>query len=263
MKKYFGICLFILLIVTKMALGQPSQYTTANAHSHNDYEQDLPFYNAYARHFGSIEADIWAVKGSLFVAHDKNEITPGRTFQELYLKPLINRIKTNRGKAYKNNQSLQLLIDFKSSYSDLIPLLMKCLQPYRKYFDQTINPDAVRIVISGNMPPPDSLYLYDPMFTFDGRLGNHYTERNVQRVKLVSADVQNLVTWKNDESLSTRQKEVLSEIIAHVHSKNQLIRFWGTPNTIQAYQDLMELKVDYIGSDDLSKLECWLRKIDK
>jgi len=261
--KYSGICLIIILIFTKTASAQPSHYTTANAHSHNDYEQDLPFYDAYARHFGSIEADIWAVKGSLFVAHDKDDISPGRTFQKLYLNPLVHRIKANGDKAYKNKQSLQLLIDFKSSYSDLMPLLLKSLEPYRKYFDPTLNPDAIRIVISGNMPPPDSLYHYDPMFTFDGRLSSHYTERNLRRVKLVSADVQKLVNWENNDSLSARGKQKLSRIIDRIHSNNQLIRFWGTPNTIKAYQDLMELKVDYIGTDDLSKLECLLSRIDR
>jgi hypothetical protein len=39
--------------------GQPITYAVSNAHSHNDYEQKIPFWIAYNHGFGSIEADIF------------------------------------------------------------------------------------------------------------------------------------------------------------------------------------------------------------
>jgi alkaline phosphatase len=39
-------------------------YTIANTHSHNDYEQPIPFWTAYNAQFGSIEADIFLIDGS-------------------------------------------------------------------------------------------------------------------------------------------------------------------------------------------------------
>jgi hypothetical protein len=42
-------------------------YTIANTHSHNDYEQRVPFWTAYNAQFGSIEADIFLVDGRLMV----------------------------------------------------------------------------------------------------------------------------------------------------------------------------------------------------
>src|SRR5699024_5314638 len=118
------------------------------------------------------------------------------TFEKLYLKPLLHRISVNGGQPYKNGQSLQLLIDLKSPYDKVLPLLEKELKPYERYFDIAENPDAVRIVISGNMPPADSLHVYDEIFTFDGRLGKDYPPEDFQRVTLVSANVQQLVSWK-------------------------------------------------------------------
>jgi alkaline phosphatase len=64
---------------------QPIKYTTANAHSHNDYENPTPFFVAFDNGFGSIEADIFAIGDSLFVAHNKQNIKPGRTLKNLYL----------------------------------------------------------------------------------------------------------------------------------------------------------------------------------
>lgn len=242
-------------------LAQPTHYTMENAHSHNDYEHALPFYDAYARHFGSIEADVWAVNDTLYVAHTRDEIVPGRTFYNLYLGPLIQVIKMNHGLAYKSGEQLQLLIDLKSSYTKVLPLLQKVLRPYRRYFDITHNAHAVRIVISGNMPPPDSLAFFDPMFTFDGRLGNHYPPEDLQRIKLVSANVQKLVSWKLHEGLSLAEQHILQQVIDSVHQEHKLIRFWGTPNTNHAYRMLMRLGVDYINVDSLAKFECFMRSI--
>jgi len=235
----------------------------ANGHSHNDYEHALPFYDAYARHYGSIEADVWAVNDTLYVAHGRDQIAADRTFRNLYLDPLITRLGVTDGRLYKNEQPLQLLIDLKSSYKKVLPLLKKALQPYRKYFDSTHHSYAVRIVISGNMPPPDSLDKFDTIFTFDGRLGNHYPEQELRRITLVSANIENLISWESDDTLNTAQQNRLHQVIDSVHHEGKLIRFWATPNTNYAYESLMELGVDYVNVDSLAKFECLIRSKNK
>lgn len=259
MMKHAGLYIFFFIIAAA-ASAQPLHYTTTNAHSHNDYEQALPFYNAYARHFGSIEADVWAVDGKLMVAHEKDHIQPDRTFKNLYLKPLLKRLKANNGKAYQDREQLQLLIDFKSSYAQALPLLKELLTPYSAYFDCRHNPDAVRIVISGEMPPPDSLHYFDSIFTFDGRIGKDYADKDLEKVVLVSANIQQFVRAKSTRELSKTEYERLKKIVDSVHSRHKLIRFWGTPSNIPTYRLLMKLGVDYIGTDKLQLLECLLDK---
>lgn len=251
-----SVYILLFLALAQLAVGQGKHYSTENAHSHNDYEQNLPFYDAYARHFGSIEADLWAVDGTLYVAHDSSDIASDRTFEKLYLKPLLHRISVNGGQPYKNGQSLQLLIDLKSPYDKVLPLLEKELKPYEKYFDIAENPHAVRLVLSGNMPPADSLHVYDEIFTFDGRLGKDYPTEDLQRITLVSANVQQLVSWKEGTRLTLEKQQILQKVVDSIHHRGKLIRFWATPNTKSAYKQLMELGVDYIGSDKLTLLEC-------
>lgn len=48
-----------LLFLSLVGIGQPNLYSTINAHSHNDYENPIPFHTAYDNTFGSIEADIF------------------------------------------------------------------------------------------------------------------------------------------------------------------------------------------------------------
>jgi len=254
-----AVLLFSVLFIFCSGLSAQKVYTSANVHSHNDYEQELPFYQAYARGFGSIEADLWMVDDELYVAHDQSEIEEDRTFQYLYLDPLIRQIRFNGGKGYPNGDKLQLLIDLKSPYHEVLPILLRQLAPYRSYFDTEKNPDAIRLVISGHMPPPDSLHTYDSILTFDGRLGVEYPDKDWERIVLVSANVQNIVPWKYDENLSAEKKEKLQEVIQEIHREDRLIRFWAVPDTELSYEILMELGVDYIGTDDPVKIECLLR----
>ena len=54
-------------------------------------------------HFGSIEADIWAVKEDIYVAHYEKDILPLRTLDSLYIQPIVRIFRQNKGKAWKDN----------------------------------------------------------------------------------------------------------------------------------------------------------------
>src|SRR5215469_13755458 len=79
---------------------QPLHYTVANTHSHNDYEQRTPFWLAWNEQFGSIEADIWLVDGTVLVGHDRKELETHRTLEEYYIKPLAACVQKNNGYPY-------------------------------------------------------------------------------------------------------------------------------------------------------------------
>ena len=93
MKSLLTIIFFLSLYV---ANAQPQNYSTANAHSHNDYEQPTPFWTAYHEGFGSLEADIFLQNDSLLVAHDLKGLLLGRTLKKYYLDPLDSCIKKMR-----------------------------------------------------------------------------------------------------------------------------------------------------------------------
>jgi len=46
-----------------------SQTYSIKIHSHNDYEQEVPFYEAYSQNVNSIEADVFLKNGELLVGH--------------------------------------------------------------------------------------------------------------------------------------------------------------------------------------------------
>ncbi|MCC8132367.1 MAG: hypothetical protein LIP04_01345 [Tannerellaceae bacterium] len=154
-------------------------------HSHNDYRQLVPFYQAYSQQVHSIEADLYLSPHDpeqLVVAHDKEELQTALTFEQLYLQPLVDLFRRNNGKAWVHtHETLDLLIDIKSNHQQVMDLLVKQLEQYPEVFNPSVNPLAVRIVISGDAPAPEEFDLYPAYIFFDGLIQLSYTPAQLNR----------------------------------------------------------------------------------
>src|SRR5687768_13168752 len=120
--KISPVIFFTLLLLTGYgtAVAQPSRYTTANAHAHNDYLNNPPFLLAYANGFGSIEADVFPVGERLCVAHTKKEIDTLRTLDSLYLQPFLKITRSAH-----SMQPFVFLVDIKEDFRRSLSLLIK------------------------------------------------------------------------------------------------------------------------------------------
>jgi hypothetical protein len=58
-------------------------------HSHNDYWRDVPLFSALSYGVTSVEADVWLINGTLYVGHELEALTTDRTFDGLYIQPLV------------------------------------------------------------------------------------------------------------------------------------------------------------------------------
>lgn len=250
------ILLFISLVPVK------AQYTTLNAHSHNDYEQGRPFYLAYNAHFGSIEADIWAVDGDLFVAHNKSDIKPERSLDSLYILPIVRLFRKNGGKAWNDHAStFQLMIDLKTAVEPTLTLLVEKLKKYPDVFDSKVNGNAVRIVITGNRPEPSGFGKYPLFISFDGNVRLKYDNQQLKRIALYSENLKEFTAWNGVEAMQDKEEKRITQIIDSVHRIGKKIRFWNAPDTSPSWKTLMNLKVDYINTDHIPELAAYLKSI--
>ena len=257
MKSIFYISLFLLLLKTDLFAQTPFQYTTAQAHSHNDYEQNIPFLRAYYQQFGSIEADIFLRNDSIFVAHDQKYITSTNTFSNLYLKPILAQIEKNKGSIYPDKTlGLQLLVDLKTPGNVTIPALVKELQPYANILAPK---GPVKIVLSGDTPPPAQFSQYPDYIFFDGRPEIQYTKAQLERVGLISQAFTHYTKWNGKGILVKQEKEALEAVIKHVHGQSKKIRFWATPDDVNAWKMLMNMGLDYLNTDKVEELGQYLR----
>lgn len=256
-KKSFRIGKFLPAIILQIILSVQvsAQYSTLNAHSHNDYENNPPFWLAYNNHFGSIEADIWAVDGELFVAHYEREITPDRTLDSLYIKPVARMIRQSNGSAWQDRSgTFQLLIDLKTPVEPTLRLLAQKLRQYPDVFDPFINKKAVRIVISGNRPLPSEFRNYPRFIFFDGLLNQKYTRKQLKRIPLYSENFRSFSSWNGDGDIIEKEKMRIQHIIDSVHLINKKIRFWNSPDNKNAWNTFMMMGIDYINTDKIEEL---------
>lgn len=252
--------LFIPFILLFIKLSGQITYTSLNAHSHNDYEQKTPFFLAYNAHFGSIEADIWDVNGQLLVAHSKDEIKAERSLDALYIQPIVTKFRENKGKAWSNQEgSFQLLIDLKTTYQKTLPLLAKQLQKYPEVFDPAVNPQAVKVVITGNTPPPTEFGNYPRFLFYDGKLFQKYNATQRAQVAMFSDDLGRHTSWNGEGNMPPADARKLQAVIDSVHALPCKIRFWGAPDTPQAWKQFQKMQVDFINTDHIQQLADFLK----
>ena len=248
-----------MLLVFAFLISAKGQYTSLNAHSHNDYAQNTPFYPAYYAHCGSIEADVWAVRGVLYVAHDSSGITASKTMEELYLQPIAKEFRKNGGKAWSDiTATFQLMVNLKTAVEPTLSLLVQAFKKYPDVFDSNANPNAVRIVITGHRPQPSEFKKYPIWISFDGSLSLKYEDQQLKRVALYSENMADLTDWKGRTPLSENDENKLRQTIGTVHGLNKKIRFLNSPDTSYAWRTLMKLKVDYLNTDHIQDLAIYI-----
>ncbi|WP_018630046.1 phosphatidylinositol-specific phospholipase C/glycerophosphodiester phosphodiesterase family protein [Niabella aurantiaca] len=249
--------LFFICFFTALAAGaQPGTYTVQNAHSHNDYEQERPFWEAYNHGFGSIEADVFLVNGRLPVAHNAKDIRFGNDLKKLYLNPLQECIRKNGGSVYKDSaKKLLLLIDCKTEGGSTLKAIIAQVEQY----PAIIQNKSIRIVITGNQPNKDSLFAYPAFIGFDGDLTHTYTPENLARVALFSANFKNYSKWNGAGAPDSASKAALINAIRIADRAQKPIRFWGAPDNAEAWSVLQKLGVGYLNTDKIEELSAYLK----
>jgi len=241
MKNIYIILFLFFFINTK---GQ--EYTTQNAHSHNDYEQSSPFELAYNEKFGSIEADIHLSNGMILVGHDSKDLKNDRTLENLYLKPLQEH--------YNPSRKLQLLIDVKTESIATINELIKILEKYPVITNDT----NIKIVLSGNLPNDEEFTKYPHFIWFDGRVNKKYAPKVLSKIALISEDFFKIISWTKNWMTDSASIRKINLAIQQTHSMGKPIRFWATPDNEATWELLIKMKVDFINTDKITLLSDFL-----
>ena len=255
---------YILLIlgcfVLTNVIAQPKQYTTANAHSHNDYEQSKPFVSAYTEQFGSIEADIFSVPGSdvLLVGHELAQVqTNPRTLDSLYLIPIDNALKKYKGFPYADaSRHLQLMIDIKTGAEETLAKLINSLKKY----PAIIRNNNVHIVISGNRPPVNNLHIYPPYIKFDGNLTELYAEQQLKYIGMISSSFGTYSKWNGKGEFPDTDRNRLQADIDRAHAAGKKVRLWAIPDLPASWNLMKQLGGDYINTDKITQLAGYLKQ---
>ncbi|WP_299064727.1 alkaline phosphatase [uncultured Polaribacter sp.] len=231
--------LFLLTFVVNCSLfGQQKPII----HSHNDYLQSVPFWNAFSNGATSFEADVFLKDKQLFVAHTLSEIQPKNTFETLYAKPL----KTVLNLKYQEDKKLILLIDIKS---EAVSTLNKVISVLEKY-PSIHNSNNLKIVISGNRPPSNTYNTYPSYIYFDCQeLDTEVSKKAWDKIGMVSLSFKPFSTWNGKGRLTHDDATKVKNIIAKAKKTKKPFRFWASPDSKRAWRTLADMGVDIINTD--------------
>jgi hypothetical protein len=239
--------------------GEPQPLVSA--HAHNDYLHPHPLSDALDQGFCSVEADIYLVDGKLLVAHERSKTRPERTLQSLYLDPLRERIKQNGGRVYRHGPEVTLLIDLKTDWREIYPVLRGVLKDYSDIlstFGERGQTNAVTAIISGDR----SLGMFAGEQVryagYDGQLTELDSKEPADLIPWISANWSGSFKWRGTGEMVADEKSKLLDMVRRAHAQGRRLRFWGAPDNPAFWGALRDNGVDLINTDDLVGLRQFL-----
>ncbi|KAL0579099.1 hypothetical protein V5O48_002882 [Marasmius crinis-equi] len=266
-------------------LRYPTQFTQGiipkAIHSHNDYWRDVPLLTALSFGVASVEADVWLANGTLYVGHEIQALTQDRTFDSLYVQPLVEIVKgQNPVTPFDVNISqvngvfdtssgtpLQLLVDIKTDGEETFPFVVKALEPLRElgylttFSNGSLKQSAVTVVGTGNTPldgvkslSPRDVFFDAPLTGLTDTTSN--TTWDATLSPLASTNYAVAVGWSGIGNISEAQSANITQFIQDAHARGITARFWGSPGwPISArnniWRKLVDSGADWLNADDL------------
>jgi hypothetical protein len=215
--------------------------------SHNDYWRERPLHSALLAGCIGVEADVWPLRGQLFVSHSRDRLATDRTLPALYIDPLVKilqdkapqreNFKPGRG-VYDTDpgQTLVLLVDIKANPTIAWPLLLEQLEPLRSrgWLSHNINgtlvPGPITVVASGmtrlqdvEENPSRDVFLDAPLARLDD--GNY----NASNSYYASVSFRRSIGWIWFRDLRQSQLLKIRDHIKKAHSRGLKVRYWSLP----------------------------------
>jgi hypothetical protein len=268
--RLFLLLLFQLLLFQALVCGAALKDTLTEplpAHAHNDYMHERPLFDALEHGFRSIEADVFALGDSLYVAHDRKDIQQGRTLRKLYLEPLREYISDHDQTLYGSASPLILLIDIKDDGLTSYKLLDRILHDYREILCQVSTEayirESVMVVVSGNRPIEYMRQQTQRKAFVDGRMKDLAENESSLLMPLISDRWTKFFSWMGKGDMPEKERTQLRAYVHQAHEKGQLIRFWASPDTPgkareAVWTELLDAGADLVNTDDLAGLRAFL-----
>ena len=240
----------LLLALALTCCGAAAAQPPVLIHSHNDYAQRVPFYQAYAQQVSSIEADVFLHDGQLLVGHDVEDLRADMTFEALYVEPIVTLFARNGGRAFRDSdQTLQLMVELKSETDPTLRAVAALLGRWPEVFDPEVNPAAVRVAVTGRVPVPEAFDRYPRFLGFDGAWDAGYTPAQLERIALISTNFRDFSQWNGKGTIIPAEKARIEQVINRAHELGKPVRFWNAPEGTTVYYTFYDMGIDYINTD--------------
>lgn len=221
---------WLLFALSLTFLSLPAQIIpVSGGHSHNDYYQERPLFEALENRMVSIEADVFLRDGELLVGHSTRELSPDLTLSSLYLDPLYHQISL----AGSPGKTVILMIDIKDRGADTYRRLQQVIEPYASVLTKMENGRLIirpiTLILSGDRPFELIRQTQNRYVFIDGRLDDLANDYPSELYPLISDNWNKWFKWRGRGAITSEEKKKLIDYVNQCHEQNKLIRFWGLP----------------------------------
>jgi len=237
-------------------------------HSHNDYYQPRPLFDALDKGLCSVEADIFLVNGALLVAHELRNVRPEKTLEALYLEPLRERVRRFEGKVFPDAERFYLWIDFKTNAVLTYSVLEKILERYAdiltRYENDVEIPGAVTVILTGSANL-DLIRNKPVRFAGVDGGGAHALDSDVPASLMPAVGM----NWRREfpnfdgQTLSPDEQKKLIEHVRKADEKGRKLRYWNAPDNEVLWGILRDAGVHFINTNRLEALRNFMLDCDK
>ena len=246
--------LTLLILFVSLGLAAQDQILYCG-HSHNDYTHEHPLFDALSYGYKSIEIDVWLHNGKLIVDHDGLGLDGKKDIEELYLLPIIERVKAHHGWVYDGDTTPTIfMVEFKNDPEAGYVVLKQFIDKYKSLFaDRMGRGGPIKLLITGHRPwlslrTGNELYI-----TADGDINQSTDSLPPYILERVSDPYSSHFSWKGRGTMPKAQKEKLLYMVKLAHVHNRQIRFYGLPQNENVWRELLNDGVDWINVDKLEK----------
>jgi glycerophosphoryl diester phosphodiesterase len=251
----------LCLILTLESLSQ-NTFPHPQAHAHNDYEQDMPLWEALRNGFVSVEADVHLIKNKLLVSHERPGNETG-TLQQLYLDPLDSLVNLYSSVYPGYAETFYLMIDSKTEAESTYEAIRVSLIPYPNLRCNTQN-CPVKVFISGNRALTTMIQQGYQGIGIDGRPNDLGKGISAEQMPVVSDRFANWSSWNGKSVPQPKDLAQVRELAQRAHAEGKKLRLWAIPDNELAWSALLDAGVDLINTDRLKELNLFLAgRVDK
>lgn len=233
--------------------------------AHADNRHRRPLRDSLVAGCTALEVDVRVVLGRVFVGHTVPN--PLRTLRHTYLQPLATLVRENGCVFSDFADPITLLLDVKSDGPTSRPVIERELARFgslvTNWRDGQAVPGAVTVILSGTLS--GSWYAAPIRWTgVDGRLRLSAGDVPGELMPLRSDCWPELFDWRGAGPMPDDERAVLQQLVDRAHASGQRVRFWDTPDRPGPSRDavwsaLLDAGVDYLGTDDLTGAQAFLR----
>jgi len=241
------------------------------AYAHNDYLNARPLFDAIELEFRGVEVDYYLIDDELRVGHDRDETTPGRTVETLYLAPLRGYIRAH-GHVLPGTDPFILNIESKESGDETYEALHELLSRYEDILtvvrDGEVTTGPVQVILVGWHPPLALLQnqptRYVAVQAHYRTLPANHAEYPSHLLKMLSQNYNEKLLTRGGGVHSKRFQQRLDALVTAAGVvPGRLVRVYGVPTNADVYRVLLDSGVDLIGTKDIRGAAAALHTVEQ